>query len=205
MLYDGLLERPLVGIRKKVRKHITEEGLFPLIDICCGPGTQLGRLSATNLGAGSLSVGLDINFGMVRYAAARRPSVPFVCGDATRLPFREGSFFKGAVLSFALHEQEPEVRRQILAAAKKVLAPGGRLVLVDFEKPWDPVSRRAYAYTSVIEKLAGRNHFRLNRDFFRRGGLRALLSENGFLEIFRDDIAPGTCALVIAVPTAKPK
>ena len=204
ILYDGILEPPLTGIRKKVREYVTESGFFPLIDICCGPGTQLGRLAASGLGGGSLCLGLDINFKMLRYAAARRPGIPFICADAASLPFRAGSF-KGAILSFALHEKEPEIRRQILGAAKTALAPGGRLVLVEFEKPWDSASRRAYAYTSVIERLAGRNHFRLNRDFHRQGGLRTLLAENGFIEIFRHDIAAGTCAIVVAAPAIKPK
>ncbi len=110
------------------------------------------------------------------------PEIPFICGDGTSLPFRPGSF-KAAILSFALHEQEPEVRRRILGAARRVLVPGGRLILVDFENPWDSTSRLAYAYTSVIERIAGRDHLRRNRDFHRRGGLRALLAENGFSEV----------------------
>jgi ubiquinone/menaquinone biosynthesis C-methylase UbiE len=199
VLYDVVLERPLTGIRRKVSELVTEAGLFPLVDICCGPGNQLRRLAAASLEAGRPSVGLDINFKAARYAAARAPEIPFICGDGTALPFRAGSF-KGVLLSFALHEQEPEVRRRILRAARETLVPGGRLVLVDFENPWDSTSRLAYAYTSVIEWIAGRDHLRRNRDFYRRGGLRALLAENGFLEIFRHDIAAGTCAVVIAVP-----
>jgi ubiquinone/menaquinone biosynthesis C-methylase UbiE len=197
VLYDLFLERPLAGIRGKVRELVAEGGLFPLVDICCGPGNQLRRLAADSLAAGIPSVGLDINIKAVRYAAARSPETPFICGDATGLPFREGSF-KGAILSFALHEQEPEVRRLILDSARKALAPGGRLVLVDFENPWDAASRLAYAYTSVIERIAGREHLRRNRDFYRRGGLRTLLAENGLVEILRHDVAAGTCAIVIA-------
>ncbi|OGD22294.1 MAG: hypothetical protein A2W03_09405 [Candidatus Aminicenantes bacterium RBG_16_63_16] len=200
LLYDGILERPLVGIRKKVHAFVTGAGPFPLLDICCGPGAQLGRLAAAGAGGeDSLFVGLDISFKMLSYAAARRPGVPFIRADAASLPFREGTI-KTAILSFALHEKEPELRSRILGAARRVLAPGGRLVLVDFEKPWDAASRRAYVYTSLIERLGGARHFRLNRDFFRRGGLRALLAENGFVEARRHDIAAGTCAVVIAVP-----
>jgi len=199
VLYDLILERPLAGIRRKVRELVTEAGLFPLVDICCGPGNQLRRLAADSLAAGSPAVGLDINIKAVRYAAARAPEIPFICGDGTALPFRPGSF-KAVILSFALHEQEPEVRRRILDSARSVLVPGGRIILVDFENPWDSRSRLAYAYTSVIERIAGRDHLRRNRDFHRRGGLRALLAENGFSEVLRVDIAAGTCAIVVAVP-----
>ncbi len=199
VLYDLILERPLAGIRRKVRESVTEAGLFPLVDICCGPGNQLRRLAADSLAAGLPSVGLDISIKAVRYAAARAPEIPFICGDGTSLPFRPG-LFKAAILSFALHEQEPEVRRRFLGAAREALVPGGRLILVDFENPWNSTSRLAYAYTSVIERLAGRDHLRRNRDFHRRGGLRALLAENGFSEVVRVDIAAGTCAMVVAVP-----
>ena len=199
VLYEVVLERPLTGIRRLVGELVTEAGLLPLIDICCGPGNQLERFAATSLRAGAPSVGLDINFKAVRYAAARRPAFPFVCGDAAHLPFRAGSF-RGALLSFALHEQEPQVRLQILRAAREVLAPGGHLILIDFECPWNSTSRLAYGYTSVIEKLAGRDHFRRNRDFYRRGGLRTLLAENGLKEVLRHDVAAGTCAIVVAAP-----
>jgi ubiquinone/menaquinone biosynthesis C-methylase UbiE len=233
ILYDAILERPLVGIRKKVRALIEEEDLYPLVDICCGPGAQLASLvrvdrtvvrlgqtaarpatrpdpslgepvaaSSPNVpGCERTAFGLDINFKFVRYASARRPTIPFICADASRLPVRPGAF-RGALLSFALHEQEPDVRRQFIDAAASILAPGGRLLLVDFENPWDRKSRVARLYVSVIERLAGAQHFRLNRDFFRRGGLRALLTANGLTEVRRHDVAAGTCAIVLAAPRA---
>src|SRR5690606_23207541 len=137
----------------------------------------LRRLAANRRPADPPCVGLDINPKALAYAASRGPGAVFVRGEATALPFRSGGF-RAAILSFALHEQEPEVRRRMLAAAGEVLGPGGRLILVDFENPWNPVSRLAYGYISIIERIAGRDHFRRNRDFHRRGGLRALLAEN---------------------------
>ena len=214
LLYDGILERPLAGLRRKVAEIVAETDLFPLIDICCGPGGQTGRLGRVNATAGRLDrpraprprqipdreppvFGLDINLRMIEYASARRPGVPFICGDATRLPLRKGAF-RCALFSFALHEQEPEVRRLMLDAARAAVAPGGRLIFVDFENPWDSKSRRAHIYTSLIEFLAGAQHFRRNRDFLRRGGLRAFLAENGLTEVRRHDIAAGACAIVLA-------
>jgi ubiquinone/menaquinone biosynthesis C-methylase UbiE len=195
ILYDAILERPIAGIRRKVADMINEADLFPLIDICCGPGSQLGHLAPLS----RPTFGLDINFKLMRYASARRPGVPFICADASRLPLRPGAF-KGALLSFALHEKEPETRLSILDAAASVLAPGGRLVLLDFENPWDRKSRIAHLYISVIERLAGAQHFRRNRNFLRRGGLRALLVESGLSEVRRLDVAAGSCAIVVAAP-----
>ena len=195
MLYTGILEIPLRGIRKKVRDLALKNNLFPLLDLCCGPGTQAGLLGRPE----SAVVGLDINLNMLKYAASRRPGLPFLCADAARTPFRPGTF-RGIVISFALHEKETEFRARLLGEAKNILAPGGGIVLVDFERPWDRASRRAYLYVSAIERLAGRSHFRNGRDFFERGGLGPLLKENGLREVERQDIAAGTCAVVLAVP-----
>jgi ubiquinone/menaquinone biosynthesis C-methylase UbiE len=214
LLYDGIFERPLAGLRRKVAEIVNEADLFPLIDICCGPGEQARRLARVKAPDGRPDrpeaprprlipsrepavFGLDINLRMIEYASARRPGVPFICGDATRLPLRQGAF-RCALFSFALHEQEPETRRLMLDAARAVIEPGGNLIFVDFESPWDPKSRRAHIYTSLIEFLAGAQHFRRNRDFLRRGGLRALLAENGLTEVRRHDIAAGACAIVLA-------
>jgi ubiquinone/menaquinone biosynthesis C-methylase UbiE len=195
LLYTGVLEIPLRGIRKKVRNLVLKDDLFPLLDLCCGPGTQTGLLRRQ----GKKPVNADINIRMLKYAASRRLGVDFVCADAARTPFRPGAF-RGIIVSFALHEKRTEFRPRLLAEAKTLLSPGGRIILVDFERPWDRISRAAYLYVSVIEFLAGTRHFRNGRDFFRRGGLRGLLQENGLREMERQDIAAGTCSIVLAVP-----
>lgn len=195
MLYTGILEVPLQGIRQKVRDFVLKNDLFPVLDLCCGPGTQAGQLWQQ----GSPAVGLDINLNMLKYAASRRLRVSFFCADAARTPFRPATF-RGIVISFALHEMETEFRARLLSEAKSLLAPGGGIVLVDFERPWDTASKTAYLYVSAVERLAGSRHFRNGRDFFRRGGLRALLGENGLREVERQNIAAGTCAVVLAAP-----
>lgn len=194
-LYTGLLEVPLRGIHRAVCNLVLKNNLFPVLDLCCGPGTQAGLLGRQ----GNPALGLDINLKMLKYAASRRLGVPFLCSDAARTPFRPGTF-RGIVVSFALHEKETAFRASLLYEAISLLAPGGRIVLVDFERPWDGASRLAYLYVSAIERLAGRGHFRNGRDFFRRGGLRPLLRENGLREVERQNIAAGTCAVVLAVP-----
>lgn len=195
MLYTGVLDIPLRGIRRAASDLVLKNSLFPLLDLCCGPGTQARLLQQT----GQTVVGLDINLKMLKYAASKSSGVPFVCGDAVRTPFRTGAF-RGIVVSFALHEKEAAFRVSLLKEAVRILAPGGGIVFVDFERPWDRPARLAHLYISPIERAVGRAHFRNGRDFFRRGGLRALLQDNGLREVARRDISAGTCALVLAVP-----
>jgi ubiquinone/menaquinone biosynthesis C-methylase UbiE len=169
------------------------DGLFPVLDLCCGPGAQIRWLA----GQGRVSCGLDINLGMLKYAAGRRADGSFVCADAVQTPFPLASF-KGIVVSFALHEKPAEIRPRLLAEAKRLLLPNGRIILVDFEKPWNSVSRLANLYIWLIERLAGRDHFHNGREFLAKGGLRDLLKENGLREVERHDLAAGSCALVLA-------
>ena len=193
LLYTEILDRPLMGIRRNVNELVLAGGLFPVLDICCGPGTQCGRLRKER----GPVFGLDINLRMTKYAAARHPGAMFICADAVFLPFPPRSF-QGIIISFALHEKPPGIRPRLLAAAKEALAPGGRIVLVDFEQPWSAGSNAALCYISLIERLAGRRHYRNGRDFLERGGLRAILKDNGLAEVSRHNIEAGACAIVLA-------
>lgn len=193
LLYDHILEILLRSIKKKVTALIVAYNLYPVLDVCCGTGRQCCWLDLK----GKPVFGLDLNFKMMRYAASRYPGPHFIYADASHLPFR-ASTFKGIIVTFALHEKPPELRHQILAEAKKLLAPGGRIILVDLEKPWDKNSRLASLYTTLIERLAGKRHFRNSRDFLKRGGLRGLIKENGLVEVERYDIEAGALGIVVA-------
>lgn len=179
------------SLRRWVARAVEEGGLYPWLDVCCGTGDQLR-------GDGSgLAFGLDLSFRFVRYARARAPRVPFLCGDASRLPFRDGSL-RAISFSVGLHDKSPDLRTAILAEARRVLAPGGRLIAVDFERPWNAASRAGAVVTRAVERLAGRAHYVNGRDFLRRGGLRACLAENGFAELERRDVAFGSIGAAAA-------
>jgi ubiquinone/menaquinone biosynthesis C-methylase UbiE len=193
LLYDLAFLAMFRGLRRRVVRAVEDGGLYPWLDVCCGTGDQLrGRVD-------KFAVGLDLGFGFVRYAAARAPGVPFVCADAARLPFKAGSI--GAVsVSFALHDKSLELRTAILAEARRVMAPDGRLVAVDFENPWNAASRAGALFVRAIERLAGGEHYSNGRDFLRRGGLRAFLRENGFVECARHNVEAGSLGVVVARP-----
>jgi ubiquinone/menaquinone biosynthesis C-methylase UbiE len=200
-LYDLAFAGLFRGLKRRVAAEVEEDGLYPWLDICCGTGSQLRnqpRGSVPGVSAPDLVVcGLDLSLNFVRYAAARAPGVPFVCGDAARLPFRDGSA-RAISVSFALHDKSPDLRRTIMAEARRVLARDGRLIAVDFEKPWNRRSRWGAFFTAAVERLARGDHYRNGRDFVNRGGLRAFLSEHGFVEVSRTDIATGSVSVVIA-------
>jgi ubiquinone/menaquinone biosynthesis C-methylase UbiE len=193
LLYDLAFGYMFRGLRRRVARTIETQGLFPWLDVCCGTGSQLR-------GHGPIrACGLDMSFGFVQYAAARAPGIPFVCGDAARLPFKDRSL-RAVTVSFGLHDKSPDLRRSMMIEARRVLAPRGMLIAVDFEPPWGARSRIGALFAHAIERLAGGEHYRNGREFLRRGGLSAFLSECGFVEVSRHAIATGAIAVVIAQP-----
>jgi hypothetical protein len=52
----------------------------------------------------------------------------------------------------------------------------------------------------MIEWIAGREHFRNNRQFLRQGGLRAFIQRHRLVEVERSNIAMGAIAIVLAKP-----
>ncbi len=191
-LYDLAFAGVFRGMRRRVAAAVERDGLYPWLDVCCGTGSQFrGRVPDL------VVCGLDKSYEFVRYAAARAPGVPFVCGDAGRLPFQDGSFLAVSI-SFGLHDKSPDLRRAMMAEARRVLAPGGRFVTVDFENPWSFRSIVGALAVRAVERLAGGEHYRNGREFLSRGGLRAFLRESGFVETARHDIETVSISVVVA-------
>ena len=92
-----------------------------VIDVGCGAGLAVSELSARGLRA----VGVDLSDEMIDEARRRWPERDFLLGDAYALPVDGG--FAGYRADKVFHElAEPELA---LAEARRVLVPGGRVVL----------------------------------------------------------------------------
>jgi ubiquinone/menaquinone biosynthesis C-methylase UbiE len=224
-LYDLASAGLFRGLRRRVASAVERDGLYPWLDVCCGTGNQFRRLRdghgdgrpvrgtcpASKEGGrvpdlvapDPVVCGLDKSCGMVRYAAARASGVPFVCGDAGRLPFKDGSF-RAISVSFGLHDKSPDLRRTMMAEARRVLAPGGRFIAVDFENPWSFKSKAGALAVRAVERLAGGEHYRNGREFLSRGGLKAFLRESGFMETARHDVEIGSLGVVVARDSLRP-
>lgn len=97
-----------------------------VLDLCCGAGGKTVLLGETGAEVTGVDIG-DVFIEMARdFADAHNVNVDFEVGDARDLRFEDNSF--DYVFSFdALeHVNPPE---DMLAEAKRVLAPGGRLIM----------------------------------------------------------------------------
>jgi len=119
-------------------------------DLGCGPGELLSHLAAS----ARQVIGVDASPRMLELAAARladRPNVNLRLGELEHLPLREAEA-QAVTLSLVLHHvNDPHAA---LAEARRVLAPGGSLLVAEFDRHANEAMRVKYgdARLGVDEK-----------------------------------------------------
>jgi len=113
-----------------------------LLDLCCGTG-DLGFLAEAKYRA--RVSGIDFTLPMLAVARQRKVDAgsraSFTQADALTLPFPDGSF-DAITVGYGLRNiADPEAA---LVQMRRVLAPGGRAVILDFGKPENPVAAALY-------------------------------------------------------------
>ncbi|MFI6937989.1 class I SAM-dependent methyltransferase [Streptomyces sp. NPDC050418] len=109
-------------------------------DVGCGPG----YITAYLAGLGLSVTGVDLSPEMVRIARRRHPGLPFAVGSMTALPFADGAL-GGLLAYYSLHHTPPEALPLVCAEFRRVLAPGGRLMVAGHVGAGE-VRRPAHAY-----------------------------------------------------------
>jgi len=154
-------------------------------DLGCGPGTSAIELA--RLRPAAHVVGLDVAGRMLRLARrrARAAGIPpgrlaFALGDAARLPFGSGCL--DVVTGHSFLYQVPD-RVGALAEARRVLRPGGLIVLMEpNERPASlrRATRLGYNPRHLIAVALWRPFSRIHGRF-TRASLGATLAEAGFV------------------------
>jgi len=192
-IYDLFIEPFLKRTKEWIAQFIIQNDLFPALDICCGTGKQC-QLVAN--GRQSI-IGLDLDLKMIKHATSKYPQITFICADAAHIPLRKESL-KAVIISYAMHEKPLGLRTKILEEAKSLLLPGGKVIFVDFEKPWNRLSRLGSLLTWSIERIAGKEHYRNSRQFLQDGGLQTFIKVNCLRPTEKHDIALTNSRIVVA-------
>ena len=108
-----------------------------VLDIAAGTGVS----SAPYADRGIQVVPADFSVGMLREGHRRRPDLPFTAADAMALPFADGSF-DVVTMSFGLRNVADVDRA--LREFRRVVRPGGRLVVCEFSTPTNGAFRSLY-------------------------------------------------------------
>lgn len=100
-----------------------------VLDLGCGAGFLSNYLSEQ----GNSVVGIDLSSGALEVARAHDESsrVEYRLGDATRLPFADGSFDAVCAMDLLEHVEDPAA---VVREAARLLRPGGRFFFHTFDR-----------------------------------------------------------------------
>jgi demethylmenaquinone methyltransferase / 2-methoxy-6-polyprenyl-1,4-benzoquinol methylase len=171
-------------------------------DVACGTGALTHELEA--MAPGATVLGFDFSQEMLKRArSSPQPSLRLAAGDALQLPLADASV-DVVTIAFGLRNL-PEPGQGLLEF-RRVLRPGGRLVVCEFSTPVVPVLRDVYRrYLTRLMPVAAR---RLTSDpeayqYLARSigawpdqpGLARWLQQAGFTEVAWRDLTGGIVAL----------
>jgi SAM-dependent methyltransferase len=163
--------------RRIIRAALGLEPGQDVLDIGSGPGFLACEM-AEAVGPGGSVRGIDSSDAMLSVARHRRPAtgsapVEFGPGQATELPFPDGAF--DVVTSTQVYEYVHDIPAA-LAEARRVLRPGGRLLVLDTD--WDTIAWRSSDADRMRKILAAWDEHLADPYLPRR--LTSLLTRTGF-------------------------
>lgn len=129
-----------------------------VLDLCAG--TLPLSLELARQAAGRRVVAIDFCEDMLRSGLRtmrndrRRQRIFTVCGDGEEIPARSGSFW-GVTVAFGVRNLART--QQGLNEMWRVLKPGGKLLILEFSRPQNPLLKPLYNFYlhRVLPKLAG--------------------------------------------------
>ncbi|MHB0915055.1 MAG: class I SAM-dependent methyltransferase [Thermoleophilia bacterium] len=184
---------PLAGGEKAFREQIIAAAEVAygqrVLDVNCGTGT-LAMLMFPRAGLGNVT-GIDLSPQMISMARKKAGGgeAQFFEANAEKLPFADRSFDR-VTMSLAFHEMNREGRRNALAEIRRVLVPGGRLVIADLRHPDSLFTRFAMRILRLWETDTLTDMWRL--------GIGRELEQSGFNVMTRQVTGRGFFEIVAA-------
>jgi len=161
-----------------------------VLDLCTGTGSSLEGLRQP----GRLVVGVDVSLEMLRIAGGDQRSTGWaprlVCADGFHLPLADHSF-DAITVAFGVRNLRP--RRDALEEMRRVLVPGGRLIVLEATAPERGFTAPFHRfYLRHVVPFAGR----LSRDPSAYSYLGQSILDFGSGERFEEDL--GAASFTIA-------
>ncbi len=175
-IYDFIFFPFLHPIRKKIAAEVKNNNPQNLIDMCCGTANQIKYLKKsvnTNI------VGIDISDNMLSVASKKTKTNICLKQDASNTNFPD-NFFDVAILSFILHETQPEIAYKISNEAKRIVKNSGKIYLTDyvFDKKTNFLGK---AGTYFVEFLVGGQHYKNFKTYIKNNLLKNYTTDLQFV------------------------
>lgn len=183
-LYDLGVELLFLGTADIMRRQVippmvrftAEQGLTRprILDVACGTGRTLSQIARALPNA--KLYGLDLSPYYVRQAGECLTSlddVSLVADNAEAMPFSDG-WFDIVTCTYLFHELPRNARRNVLAEIRRVLKPGGLVVLEDSAQQED-----SGAVAFFLEQFSAEFHEPFYRDYLE-DDLASVAREVGF-------------------------
>jgi demethylmenaquinone methyltransferase/2-methoxy-6-polyprenyl-1,4-benzoquinol methylase len=201
--YDGLNRLLTAGLDQRWRRFAIDSVRVGtgdvVLDLACGTGDLAEQCAAR----GARVVGVDFAGEMLRGARRRAVRADFLQGDAARLPLRDATATV-AVCGFALRNfvELPPVFTEL----ERVLAPGGRVALLEVDRPRARVLRTGHSFyfDRVVPLIGGLLSDRSAYAYLPRSTvylppgeeLCALLGKAGFTAVQRRELLLGSAQIL---------
>jgi demethylmenaquinone methyltransferase/2-methoxy-6-polyprenyl-1,4-benzoquinol methylase len=207
--YDLMNDLMSMGLHRLWKRFAVEaSGVRPgerVLDVAGGTG-DLARLFSRRVGVRGEVVLTDVNPAMLRQGRDRLLDtgmvLPLVQCDAEELPFPSNRF---DCVSVAFGLRNMTHKEAALAEMRRVLKPGGRLVVLEFSKAWAPVKPLYDAYSFGLLPRLGKlvandaaayrylaESIRMHPD---QEALKAMLERAGLERVEYFNLAAGVVAL----------
>lgn len=170
-IYDLSVEFLFMGCADVMRRQVippitraARKSKRPLriLDVACGTGRTLSQLAAAV--PASRLFGVDLSpyyLESARELLSDVPGVSLVAENAESLPFRD-AYFDVVTSTYLFHELPRKARRQVMGEVRRVLRPGGLLVLEDSAQ-----LAEAEDLSPFLEGFAAQMHEPFYRDYVR--------------------------------------
>ena len=180
-----------------------------VLDIAGGTG-DLARAFARKVGPKGTVVHTDINEAMLRQGRDRLIDeglvLPTLLCDGEKLPFASGSF---DLVSVAFGLRNMTHKEAALAEMNRVLKPGGRLLVLEFSKIAEPLSKAYDWYSFKVLPRIGQlvandgDSYRYLAESIRmhpgQAQLKAMMRDAGFGHVDVHNLSAGVVALHVGI------
>lgn len=175
-----------------------------VLDLCCGTGDL--ALECARQQPQCHVIGADFALPMLRIARRKNNQIPFLAGDALRLPFADATF-DASIVAFGARNFEDTERG--LREMQRVTKSGGKVLVLEFMRPTAPLLRHGFGIffkhiLPVIGKVVSRHQGAYNYlpasvdGFYSRREFETLMRQIGLRDVRSWDLSGGIATVFIA-------